>query len=165
MREINQQTDTGEEDEGERPGTALCVPAGDRADYLVAEMLQHVLQNRGFDASLAPVADDLSALIQRIAIDKPSLVAISAVPPAASVQARDLCRKLHELFPRLPIVVGHWTGEKRSLDANALRRLREAGATTVVSTVANAADGCEELLGRERDPDLADSLPPASTAS
>lgn len=153
----------GEETDGIDPSSVvLCVPAGDRADRLAAAMLQQVLQGRGIETALAPEEGGLSALIERIALDKPSVLAISAVPPAASVQARDLCRKLHQLFPRLPVVVGHWMGAERSLDANALRRLRESGADTVVSTIAEAAKRCAELLEEERGPDIADSLPPAS---
>jgi hypothetical protein len=49
--------------------------------------------------------------------------------------ARYLVRRLRPQFTELPIVVGHW-GDQGS--ANALERLKETGASRIVTTLADA---------------------------
>ena len=153
-----------EGEEENRPAKVLCVAADDSADQLSAAMLAQVLVHQGIPAQTLPQGFTVSDLIERVAIDKPKLVVVAALPPAASIQARDRCRKLRELFPKLPLVVGHWSGGEEELDDNALRRLREAGASEIVFSLAQASTLCSELVGADSMPRILDSLPGTSDA-
>ncbi len=149
--------------EQEGPVRVLCVGADDVADHLSAAMLAQVLLHQGVIAKTMPQGFTASDLIERVAVDKPKMVVVSALPPAASIQARDRCRKLRELFPNLPLLVGHWSGGEEELDDNALRRLREAGASQIVSSLAEASAHCRELAGADSAPRILDSLPSPGT--
>ena len=143
----------------ERRARVLCVASDDAADQLGATMLAQVLRHEGISASALPQGFTASDLIERVAIDKPRLVVVSALPPAASIRARDRCRKLRQLFPKLPVLVGHWSGEQEELDRNALRRLHEAGASEIVFSLAEATERCEAFVGEAESPRIVDRLP------
>jgi len=117
------------------------VPANDRGDLLVLRMLQVLLSQSGCrleltDAGLTPLE-----LVERLADDKPSLIVISHLPPDGLTPTRYLARRLRARFKDIPIVVGRWA---ETTDA-AADRLGDAGATQVVSSLAEA---CDKILQR-----------------
>jgi len=122
----------------------LCLPAADRADELAALALAHVLAQQGFTAEAVPVG--LKAeLLERAADALPDAICISAVPPAAVIHARYLCKKLRTRVaaPGLPIVVGLWDAHGE-LD-RARQRLAAVGADHVVASAAAAGQVLTEL--------------------
>ena len=142
------------------PARVLCVAADDLADQLSAIMVAQILRRSDLPADVMEEGFTASKLIERVAVDKPKVVLVSALPPAATIQARDRCRKLRQLFPKLPIVVGYWVGSEDPLDDKALRRLRDAGASDIVFSLGEAAERCRSLVGVDSRPRLVDTLPP-----
>ena len=61
---------------------------------------------------------------------------ISVVAPSTVIHARYLCAKLRAQLPNLKIVVGLWGATENIIQA--AQRLRDSGATEVVTTLADA---------------------------
>jgi hypothetical protein len=125
-------------------GKVVGVPANDRGDLLALRMLQVLVEPEGcrlalIDSGLTPLQ-----LAEKLGADPPGLIVISHVPPAGLTTTRYLVRRLHARFPEIPIIVGRWTekGETESAD-----RLVEAGATQVVSSLAEARDAILRRTG------------------
>jgi len=105
-------------------------------DELAGAMLVQLLQQQGFQAQSAPTelgVDELIGLVAKAGVD---VVCISVVAPSTVLQARYLCLKLRALLPKQKIVVGLWGATENVTDA--ARRVRDAGADEVVTTLANA---------------------------
>lgn len=87
----------------------LCLPARDTADEIVSRMLSHLLIERGYCA-WAPSADMLaSETVEMIEARQIDVACVSAMPPAAVTHARYLCKRIHQRYPKLAMVVGLWT--------------------------------------------------------
>ena len=83
-------------------------------------------------------------MLELIEQARPDLVCISAMPPAAVLHARYLCKRLRNRFPELPILVGLWDAQgdlQKSRD-----RLTSVGANEVVASAAAGIDKTTELL-------------------
>jgi len=132
----------------------ICLPARASRDELAGGMLVQLLRQQGFGAENAPadlVIDELGALVEKADVD---VLCISVVRPSTVLHARYLCLKLRALFPNQKIVVGLWgAGEEL---AEAADRLRESGADTVVTTLAEAIRQLAQLA-----PALTDGMTPA----
>ena len=115
----------------------LCVPARDEADALAAYMFAQVLATRGVAAEAVSRHVLASEITDRISHDDIPLICISALPPGAISHTRYLCKRLHNRFPDLRIVVGLWnvTGNLERMSA----RLTDVGADHVVTTFETAA--------------------------
>jgi methanogenic corrinoid protein MtbC1 len=87
---------------------ALCLPARDEADEIVAMMLSQVLEQAGCDAKYIPVAALASEMVQIVEKYDAQVVCISALPPSALAHARYLCKRLRVKLKDVPVVVGLW---------------------------------------------------------
>lgn len=118
------------------PCRVYCLPARAERDELVGAMLVQLLQQQGCEAQGASTklpVDELIGLVQRTAVE---VVCISVVAPSTVLHARYLCLKLRALSPIRKIVVGLWGATENVTDAT--RRVRDAGADEVVTTLAEA---------------------------
>jgi hypothetical protein len=79
------------------------------------------------------VAGELVKLVDEADGD---LVCISVVAPSTVIHARYLCAKLRAQLPNLKIVVGLWGATENIIQA--AQRLRDSGASEVVTTLADA---------------------------
>lgn len=114
----------------------LCIPARSEGDEVAAGLLVRVLGESGVrceSISNAVLASELADAVERLGAD---VVCISALPPQGLPQARYLCKRLRERFPRLRIVVGLWNlrGTLESAEA----RLGSGPDLRVVTTFAGA---------------------------
>jgi predicted PurR-regulated permease PerM len=111
-----------------------CLPARGERDELAGAMLTQLLRQQGFSAQNAParlVAGELLGLVEAAEVD---IICISVVPPSTIIHARYLCVKLRALLPKQKIVVGLWGATEGITEA--AKRLRDAGADEVVTTLA-----------------------------
>lgn len=132
-----------------------CLPARSERDELAGAMLVQLLRQGGFGAQAAPTklaAGEMLGEVEKAAVD---IVCISVVAPSAVIHARYLCRKLRTLLPRQKILIGLW-GITESI-AEESKRLLEAGADAVVTTLADALDAMVKLSP----PPLVELAPPA----
>ncbi len=75
--------------------------------------------------------------LRDVAARSPAMVVLAALPPHGGTPARELCRKVREQFPALPLLVLR-PDETPADAARAAARFRTAGAELVVATVADA---------------------------
>ncbi len=85
----------------------LCLPARDEADEVVAMMLAQLLERAGHAADCAPPGP-LVEMIERLRVNKPDLVCISALPPFVISHTRALYRRIKEQSPELQVIVALW---------------------------------------------------------
>jgi hypothetical protein len=76
-------------------------------------------------------------MLEQAAEQKPDVVCVSALPPAALGQARSLCKRLRMRFPELKIILGLWKFEGGL--ARAQERTGGAPANLVTTTLAEVA--------------------------
>jgi hypothetical protein len=117
-----------ESDAGQRRLAVLCLPAADRADEVAALIVARAVAAEGIDAEVLPAASLRGEMLERVARTQADALFVSAVPPAAVMAARYMCKKLNARSP-LPIFVGLWDAQgdvQRAGD-----RLRAAGAARV----------------------------------
>lgn len=117
--------------------TTKCIgiPAESATDALLLRMLGVVSPCA---LSALPVLERSAAVDAAIA-GKPDVIYISAVPPGSVVNARFLCRRLRAALPSTRIIVWLSAVETDHGVFEAAARLREAGATRVAFTLADAA--------------------------
>jgi predicted PurR-regulated permease PerM len=120
----------------------MGVAPNDRGDLLALRMLQVLLAPSGRTIELTEPGETPLQVAERLASESPDLIVVSHLPPAGLTTTRYLVRRLRARFPNTSILVGRWSefGEGESAD-----RLTSAGATNVVSTLAEARD---RILGR-----------------
>ena len=87
---------------------------------------------------MASVASELVDLVR--AAQTFDVVCISAMPPAAVMHARYLCRRLRGRFPKVQLVVGLWNAPS---DLNKAKERIACG--TTVHVVATLADAQEQI--------------------
>lgn len=120
------------------------MPARDDADEVVALMLQHLLRARGIETEVVPVtahADDLLRWIKQYNV---GVTFISALPPAALVGTRQLCRRIKESSPQTHLLVGVWS---RDVDFEELKlRLRRPKPDAIVTNLGEAVRQIESML-------------------
>jgi predicted PurR-regulated permease PerM len=117
------------------PVLVFACPARDELDELVLLMAQQLIDPRRcrFEVLSAKI---LSAeVMERVARQKPALLAIGSLPPEGLAQARYLCKRLRGHFPELKLLVARWGCEKNHDGLRARERLRSAGATHVATTL------------------------------
>jgi predicted PurR-regulated permease PerM len=128
-------------DDGDRAGVTLMgVAVEDTSDVLVLRMLGQLLATSGLDLQVLADVDSDSPLhlAEQVAESPPRAVIVSHLPPEGLTMACYLVRRLRALLPDLTIEAGRW-GENRNFSA-AAERLVAAGASHVVSTLAEARD-------------------------
>ena len=90
------------------PGRFLCLPANDESDEVTAAMLAQLLEAAGHVTISLPKDGKLHHTIRMIAPSDEDVFCISALPPFAFVQARNLTIQLRERYPSTKILVGIW---------------------------------------------------------
>lgn len=90
------------------PGRFLCLPANDESDEVTAAMLAQVLEAVGHVTISFPKDGKLQHTIRMIAPSAEDVFCISALPPFAFTQARNLTIQLRERYPNTKILVGVW---------------------------------------------------------
>jgi predicted PurR-regulated permease PerM/methylmalonyl-CoA mutase cobalamin-binding subunit len=86
----------------------LCLSARNEADEIAGMMLSQLVELPGCHVEAVPVASAAGELIALIQQRKPQVVCISAMPPAAMMHARALCKRLRGRVPEGNLVVGLW---------------------------------------------------------
>ena len=86
----------------------LLLPARNEADEIVGLMLHQLIELRGYCPISVPSQSLASEMVEMVETRQADLVAVSAMPPAAVAHARYLCKRLHNRFPDIPMVVGLW---------------------------------------------------------
>jgi predicted PurR-regulated permease PerM len=109
----------------------LCVPASDRADEIIAKLLEMAILESGLTANIIGPRDAID-LVKAGSATK--AVVISALPPEAVTAARAVCKRMRATDAEVPLFVGLWSAAG-DLD-RARQRLAAAGASRVVVTFA-----------------------------
>ena len=117
----------------------LGVPAESRADALLLKMLSVVTK---LETLPVQTRDESAAEIVK---RKPKLLCIAALPPGGGANARFLCRKVRAQLPETQIVV-LLPVDLVEHAPEAAARLREAGASEVVSDLREAQATMKRLL-------------------
>lgn len=117
----------------------LCVPASDRADEIIAKLLEASLVERRVSAKIIGPRD---AIQMASAGFSPRAVVISALPPEAVTAARAVCKRMRKDDQHVTVVVGLWCAAG-DLD-RPRQRLAAAGATRTVSSFAECFALLEE---------------------
>ncbi len=125
-------------------GKIIAVPANDRGDFLALRMLQVLVEPEGCKIALTEPGLTPLQLAEKLSADPPGLIVISHVPPAGLTTARYLVRRIHARLPEVPIIVGRWAEKSETDSAD---RLLEAGATQVVSSLAEAREAIHKRTG------------------
>jgi predicted PurR-regulated permease PerM len=134
------------------------VPASDDADELAGLMLGHLLRDRGLRVVVSPVEESPEEQGKRLLHDGTAVVFVSALPPSALGAARRACRRIKETSPRLPVVIGIWTGSATPRELEL--RLSNPKPEAVVTQLAGAV---LEIERRAREREAADREAPLPT--
>ncbi|HEU5081335.1 MAG TPA: AI-2E family transporter [Opitutaceae bacterium] len=130
----------------ERTATPIVfgMPARDDADEVVALMLQHLLRVRGIETEVVPVTVHPEDSVQWIKQHDIQVAFISALPPAALLGTRQLCRRIREGCPNVKLLVGVWDREMNFEDIKA--RLRRPTPDAIVAHLSDAVRQIERLV-------------------
>ncbi len=92
-------------------GTAnvLVLPAGEEADEIAGLMLAQLLAGRGYGATVSSASALVGEVLALVEQRQAHVVCISAIPPGSVTRARYLCKRLHEKYPDLRIIVALWS--------------------------------------------------------
>jgi hypothetical protein len=121
----------------------VVLPAHDEADEIVGLMLAQVLEFNNY----CPTAGSQSALagemIEIVENKNAHAVCVSALPPSAVTHSRYLCKRLHQKFPDMNMVVGlwSWSGDLKK----AKERVACEGTVQLVTTITQAMTEIEQL--------------------
>jgi predicted PurR-regulated permease PerM len=113
------------------------------ADELALEMLGHLLDDLPIVVEVAKgrmLASELVSLVQAQGV---SVVCLADLPPSPPSKTRYLVKRLHAALPEVRILVGRWS--PRALADDSTQLLRDAGATLVATTLAEARTYLGEL--------------------
>jgi methylmalonyl-CoA mutase cobalamin-binding subunit len=113
-----------------------CLPARASRDEIATTMLAQLLRLARFEVDTVSAnfeADQLVKLVENAAVD---VICISVVAPSTILHARYLCLKLRPKLRTQRIIVGLWGATNENADA--IRRVKDAGADEVVTTFAQA---------------------------
>ena len=125
---------------------ALGIAAYPAQSELLLEMLAAQLATEYGDLEILPRATTPAQAVARVELLAPIMVCIAALPPDGGPFARELCHRLKGRFPKLTVVA--FRPDEPGVDpARAAKRLNEAGADLVVTTVAEACAEMTRLLG------------------
>lgn len=115
----------------ERACPVVCIPASDPADEIAAVMLAQLLEQRGHKSLLLPAAALTSEIFDRLREEPSTVICISALPPFAFVQARNLCLRVRGALPENRILIGLWGA---TTESEPLRERFGAGRPDEVTT-------------------------------
>jgi methylmalonyl-CoA mutase cobalamin-binding subunit len=118
-----------------RSARVLCVPLLDAADEVASRMLAQLLIAEGLDVDLQGAKHLTSEVVDRVADSASDIVVISILPPLGDRDSRLLWKRLRARYPKLPIVVGYWTGSEHKDD---LRTPADDQSSKVATTLTEA---------------------------
>ena len=154
--------------EGETPpaepvtvATVFGFPARNAGDELTLRMLADLLKGDGYPVEVLSTRVMPKAVDARIDAEKPAVAVLSVLPPDGLPQALYQVKRLRTAHPDLPILVVY-LGKSRRFDS-LLVRFRKAGASYVVTTLAQAA-GQVKMLAPAEKPTKAERRQPAGVA-
>ena len=124
--------------------TLVGVAQDDVSDAVVLRMLAHVLEPDGCRLEVINHSSSALKLTEAVSELEPDLVIVSHLPPTVLTPTRYLVKRLRARRLGQPIVVGHWGSVDEANRAN--EQLKAAGATRVVSTIADARERILECL-------------------
>ena len=113
-------------------------------------MLGHLLSDLPIVVQVAKghmLASEMVTLVQAQGV---SVLCLADLPPSPPSKTRYLVKRLHAALPELRILVGRWSPPGLADDSTQM--LRDAGATLVVSTLAEAREYLSELVDTLRIP-------------
>ncbi len=87
----------------------LCLPSRDEADELCATMLANCLRWRGYCVEVASSASLAGEMLEHADRFEADLIVISALPPAAMMHARYLCKRLGKRLADRKVLIALWT--------------------------------------------------------
>ncbi len=122
----------------------LCLPARTEADEIAGMIMAQLMDLPGCRVEAAPFASSSGELIDLVRKLKPRVVCISALPPAAVMHARTLCKRLRGRVPAGNLVVGLWHAQGDLSEAK--ERIGCGAETQVVTTLADAQQQIRLLL-------------------
>jgi predicted PurR-regulated permease PerM/CheY-like chemotaxis protein len=122
----------------------LCLPSGDRADEVAAQLFAGLLDPEGVQGHAASVTALKGEMLDLVTEMKPDAIFVSAVPPSAVLRARYLCKRLRARAPGIPIVVALWDAQGDLQKAT--DRLTSAGADRIVTSSATGLEEIRRLL-------------------
>jgi hypothetical protein len=127
------------EEDSDGRQTIFCVPASDRADEVIAKLLEAALVEQKVSAKIFGPRDAIQMTCDGF---PPRAVVISALPPEAVTAARAVCKRMRRDDSNVTVIVGLWCAAG-DLDRSR-QRLAAAGATRTVNSFAE----CFALLER-----------------
>lgn len=147
--------------EGVAPASpsAVCVPARDEADAIMASLLARVLRLRGVHSAttgLSPLATERADTAREAGTD---VICVCAVPPMAEARARQVIRRIHGSAERSgvelssAVVVLLWTGEVADAAAVRLASSGAAAAETLFEPAIRAITAAANGVSARRKPE------------
>jgi len=125
------------------PINVMVLPARGVSDEIVGRMLGQLLELRGYCLTYAGAASLTSEMVGQIEKEKPDIVAVSAMPPAAVAHARYLCKRISERFAQTPTIVAVWDTDT---DLNrARKRIACRETTPLVNDLESAIQAIDQL--------------------
>lgn len=126
----------------------LASPVLDEADELGLVMLTHLLDPSRWTVELTSPHLLASEVIAHVERTRPAMVCLGALPASGlAAHTRYLCKRLRTRFPDLRIIVARW--DVREPSAVVRRRLEEAGATAVGTTLIETRQHLQAVYGLE----------------
>jgi predicted PurR-regulated permease PerM len=126
------------------PLRVLCIPLRDQADDIGSAMLTKLLVREGVIVEQGAVSALTSELVDSVESLHVDLVILSIIPPLPPRSSRLLCRRLHDRYPQLPVVIGYWGGGK----AEEIRRRLADDQSEIVTTLAAAVERVRAIAAR-----------------
>lgn len=128
------------------PLRILCIPLRDQADDIGSAMLTQLLTRERVVVEQGAVSALTSELVDSVESLHVDLVILSIIPPLPPRSSRLLCRRLHDRYPQLPVVIGYWGGGK----AEDIRRRLADDQSEIVTTLGAAVERVRAIAARPR---------------
>jgi hypothetical protein len=147
-------------DAGRLPLRALCIPLRDQADDIGAAMLAKLLIREGVEVEIGGVSALTSELVDSVETLRVDVVILSIVPPLPPRSSRLLCRRLHDRYPQLPVLIGYWGGGR----PEDIRRRLADEQSEIVTTLADAVERVRAIAARPHLVDKVNAVPEAAAS-
>jgi hypothetical protein len=118
------------------PGRFLCIPANDEADEIAAAMFGQLLASTGKPVIVFRTDARRQGVLRTIGLTENDILCVSALPPFAFAEARNMTAYLRRRFANTKIMVGVWgfSGDPE----RAMQRFEPARPDTLVASLASA---------------------------
>lgn len=128
----------------------LCVPVLSEGDELAGRMLAHLARSEGVDAHVVPAESTSAQKISAVSERRPDFTYLSALPPAITVQAANLCNQIGARAQAGGLVVALWGGGPQV--SKLQRRLRSDPAPQLVTSLTEALELIRSTLAVDQAP-------------